>query len=111
MVPFAYFLTLAWAASGLGAAASQSVSGTDLALTAGSCENGPNSRQCWGDYSIDTDYYEETPYTGVTREYWFVIENITMAPDVRLLLFKYYNIFFTLPFTQRVILSANSRLV
>lgn len=46
------------------------------------CENGPSSRGCWGEYSIDTDWYEEGPRTGVTREYWWVVENITMAPDV-----------------------------
>lgn len=32
-----------------------------------SCEHSPTSRACWGDYSIDTDYYAETPHTGVTR--------------------------------------------
>ncbi|TLD29233.1 hypothetical protein PspLS_04041 [Pyricularia sp. CBS 133598] len=38
------------------------------------CENGPNSRQCWGKYSIDTDFYKVVPDTGVTREYWLSIE-------------------------------------
>ncbi len=33
-----------------------------------SCENTATSRSCWGDYSIDTDWYETTPDTGVTRE-------------------------------------------
>ncbi|KAI1082137.1 laccase 2 [Whalleya microplaca] len=47
-----------------------------------SCEHGVNSRQCWGNYSIDTNYYDEVPYTGVTREYWLIVENVTMAPDV-----------------------------
>lgn len=46
------------------------------------CEHGPHSRGCWGDYSINTNYYDEAPHTGVTKEYWFVVENITMAPDV-----------------------------
>lgn len=40
------------------------------------------SRRCWGDYSIDTNWYDVTPRTGVTREYWLVAENITLAPDV-----------------------------
>ncbi|EKG09558.1 Cupredoxin [Macrophomina phaseolina MS6] len=44
--------------------------------------NGPHSRKCWGNYSIDTDWYTETPYTGVVREYWFLVENTTVAPDV-----------------------------
>ena len=33
-----------------------------------SCENTATSRSCWGDYSIDTDWYSVTPDTGVTRE-------------------------------------------
>lgn len=33
-----------------------------------SCENTATSRNCWGDYSIDTDWYSVTPDTGVTRE-------------------------------------------
>ncbi|KAI3319812.1 multicopper oxidase [Xylariaceae sp. AK1471] len=39
------------------------------------------SPQCWGDYSLDTNYYDETPDTGVTREYWFELRNITAAID------------------------------
>ena len=46
------------------------------------CDNTPTSRGCWGDYSIDTNWYEETPYTGVIREYWLVVQNTTVAPDV-----------------------------
>ncbi|TLS24808.1 hypothetical protein PpBr36_08867 [Pyricularia pennisetigena] len=38
------------------------------------CQNGPNSRNCWGKYSIDTDFYKVVPDTGVTREYWISIE-------------------------------------
>jgi hypothetical protein len=30
--------------------------------------NTPTSRGCWGSYSIDDNYYEVTPDTGVTRE-------------------------------------------
>jgi hypothetical protein len=33
-----------------------------------SCENTATSRSCWGEYDIDTDYYNVTPDTGVTRE-------------------------------------------
>ncbi len=33
-----------------------------------SCDNTATSRSCWGDYSIDTDWYTVTPDTGVTRE-------------------------------------------
>ena len=50
------------------------------------CSNGPHSRGCWGNYSIDTNYYEDPPRTGVTREYWLDVVNGTIAPDVRLCL-------------------------
>ena len=30
---------------------------------------------------ISTNYYDTVPNTGVTREYWFNIENTTAAPD------------------------------
>ncbi|KAF1813390.1 hypothetical protein P152DRAFT_395179 [Eremomyces bilateralis CBS 781.70] len=46
-----------------------------------SCENSPTSRECWGQYSIDTDYYTVFPDTGVTREYWLVAQNVTISPD------------------------------
>lgn len=39
---------------------------TGLATRA-SCDNTATSRDCWGDYSIDTNYYETTVTTGVTR--------------------------------------------
>ncbi|KAF8860413.1 laccase precursor [Acephala macrosclerotiorum] len=45
------------------------------------CENTATSRSCWGEYDIDTDYYDVIPETGVTREYWLVAQNITAAPD------------------------------
>lgn len=47
-----------------------------------SCVNSPNNRKCWGKgFDITTDYYENVPNTGVTREYWFNVENGTAAPD------------------------------
>ncbi|KAH8671282.1 multicopper oxidase [Xylariales sp. PMI_506] len=36
---------------------------------------------CWGDYSLSTNWYEEAPDTGVVREYWFEVTNTTGAPD------------------------------
>lgn len=33
-----------------------------------SCENAATSRNCWGQYNIDTDYDQTWPTTGVTRE-------------------------------------------
>ncbi|KAH6654743.1 Cupredoxin [Truncatella angustata] len=50
-------------------------------LDASYCVNTATSRSCWGNYSIDTDYYVTTPYTGVTREYWLTAESTTLAPD------------------------------
>ncbi|KAK3299649.1 putative extracellular dihydrogeodin oxidase/laccase [Chaetomium fimeti] len=34
------------------------------------CDNSPTSRNCWGNYSIDTDYYATIPHTGKTVEVW-----------------------------------------
>ncbi|ORY63850.1 putative extracellular dihydrogeodin oxidase/laccase [Pseudomassariella vexata] len=45
------------------------------------CVNSPEDRSCWGDYDIDTNYYDESPDTGVVREYWFEITNTTAALD------------------------------
>ncbi|ROV98061.1 hypothetical protein VMCG_07032 [Cytospora schulzeri] len=45
------------------------------------CSNTATSRICWGAYNIDTNYYEETPSTNVTREYWLSVEQSDCAPD------------------------------
>lgn len=45
------------------------------------CENSETSRTCWGQYDINTDYYEYWPTTGVVREYWLNAEQITLSPD------------------------------
>ncbi|KAK8071153.1 hypothetical protein PG997_011356 [Apiospora hydei] len=45
------------------------------------CENTATSRRCWGEYSIDTDWLEEAPRTGNTREYWLTAEETVLAPD------------------------------
>ncbi|KAI9327148.1 laccase-1 precursor [Zopfochytrium polystomum] len=45
------------------------------------CEHSPDSRNCWGEYNISTDYYETVPDTGVTRTYYLSLNNLTMAPD------------------------------
>lgn len=45
------------------------------------CTNTPQDRSCWGDYDISTNYYDNYPDTGITREYWFDIVNTTAAPD------------------------------
>lgn len=43
------------------------------------CVNSATDRSCWGDYDLSTNYYEEVPDTGVTREYWFDVQNGTAS--------------------------------
>lgn len=43
--------------------------------------NTASTRSEWCDYSIDTDYMTEVPDTGVTREYWLTLDDVTVAPD------------------------------
>lgn len=38
------------------------------AVPSGPCENIVTSRRFWGQYTIDTDWLERTPSTGITRE-------------------------------------------
>ncbi|KAI1135401.1 putative multicopper oxidase [Hypoxylon sp. FL0543] len=48
----------------------------------GKCDFHPSkSPKCWGDHSLSTNWYDEIPDTGVTREYWFEIQNGTAAVD------------------------------
>lgn len=54
---------------------------SDLVRRQTNCANSATSRSCWGDYSIDTNYYDETPTTNVTREYWLSVESTSCAPD------------------------------
>ena len=44
-------------------------------LTSG-CQNGPTSRQCWGKYDINTNYYDTIFYTNHTVEYWLALETL-----------------------------------
>jgi hypothetical protein len=42
------------------------------------CINSPTDRQCWGEFDINTNYYEITPDTGRTVEvstFYFEINN------------------------------------
>ncbi|KAH6871203.1 Cupredoxin [Thelonectria olida] len=51
-------------------------------VTRSSCSgNTPSTRSEWCDYSIDTDYMTEVIDTGVTREYWLELTDVTVAPD------------------------------
>ncbi|KAH9995008.1 multicopper oxidase [Xylariaceae sp. FL0662B] len=43
--------------------------------------NTATTRNEWCDYSIDTDYATEVPDTGVTKEYWFELTDVTVSPD------------------------------
>ncbi|KAI1377064.1 multicopper oxidase [Hypoxylon crocopeplum] len=43
--------------------------------------NTPTTRNEWCDFSIDTDYTTVVPDTGVTREYWLELTDVTVAPD------------------------------
>lgn len=43
--------------------------------------NTPDDRSSWCQYSIDTDYESIVPETGVTREYWFDVDELIFAPD------------------------------
>ncbi|UKZ78755.1 hypothetical protein TrVFT333_006500 [Trichoderma virens FT-333] len=43
--------------------------------------NTATTRDEWCDYDISTDYYNEVPDTGVTREYWLELTDVTVAPD------------------------------
>ena len=46
------------------------------------CTNSATSRDCWSDgFDINTDFYLETPDTGVEREYWLSVEEAECAPD------------------------------
>ena len=37
-------------------------------VSTSACVNSPDNRQCWGEFDINTDYYETTPKTGQRRE-------------------------------------------
>ncbi|KAG2419203.1 hypothetical protein HFD88_003998 [Aspergillus terreus] len=41
----------------------------------------PNATAPWHPFTIDTNFYDNIPDTGVVREYWFDIVNTTAAPD------------------------------
>ncbi len=43
--------------------------------------NTASTRSEWCDYSIDVDPADEVPDTGVTREYWLELTDVTVAPD------------------------------
>ncbi|PVH70990.1 multicopper oxidase [Cadophora sp. DSE1049] len=52
-----------------------------LLASAKRCVNSASDRSCWGDYDLTTDYYNEVPDTGVTREYYLELVNTTASLD------------------------------
>lgn len=59
-----------------------SISGSQPASKRASCDgNTANNRASWCDFSIDTDWYEEVPDTGITREYWLELIETNVSPD------------------------------
>ncbi|KAF2640242.1 hypothetical protein P280DRAFT_428127 [Massarina eburnea CBS 473.64] len=61
--------------------APQAATSTSSAAASACTGNTASDRSVWCDYSIDTNYYDEVPNTGVTVEYWFEVTNTTAAPD------------------------------
>ena len=45
------------------------------------CQNTPTSRNCWGQYDIDTNYYTTFPDTGNTVEVWLSAEESICNQD------------------------------
>ncbi|KAK0667502.1 multicopper oxidase-domain-containing protein [Cercophora samala] len=45
------------------------------------CENTATSRQCWGEFDLDTNYYTTWPDTGETQEYWLSVQTGECHPD------------------------------
>lgn len=74
------FFLAASALSTVLAAPSSSFASTSNRLSK-RCTNSASDRSCWGDYDLSTNYYDTVPDTGVTREYWFDVQNGTAAPD------------------------------
>jgi hypothetical protein len=46
-----------------------------------SCANTPDSRHCWGEVSVDTNYITTIPDTGHTVEVWLSAEEAICSPD------------------------------
>ncbi|KAL1984795.1 hypothetical protein VTN96DRAFT_8639 [Rasamsonia emersonii] len=65
--------------SGLGLAIL--ATGSPLSTRQACSGNTASDRSTWCDYSISTNYYDVVPDTGVTREYYFTLQEVTIAPD------------------------------
>ncbi|OIW23743.1 hypothetical protein CONLIGDRAFT_692523 [Coniochaeta ligniaria NRRL 30616] len=69
------------AASSLCSSVPSYSSPTSLQPRASCSGNTATTRSQWCDFSIDTDYTTDAPDTGVTREYWLELTDVTVAPD------------------------------
>ncbi|PVH90787.1 laccase-like multicopper oxidase [Periconia macrospinosa] len=75
---FPSFVAASTALVGLAASAPSHSFQARAAACAG---NTASTRSEWCDYSIDTDFTNEVPDTGVTREYWLELTDVTVSPD------------------------------
>ncbi|KAK4460398.1 laccase-2 [Cladorrhinum samala] len=80
MKPSAFFFLSSAFARGIGALSIPSFE-SSLQPRQTPCENTPTSRNCWGEYSTATNYYDVAPTTNVTREYWLSVEQGLCSPD------------------------------
>ncbi|KAJ5820066.1 hypothetical protein N7474_005657 [Penicillium riverlandense] len=66
------------------AGAAANTAGASAKRSPSPCQgNSPTARQQWCDYDIRTDYTAIALDTGVTREFWFDVDQLLVAPDGR----------------------------
>ncbi|KAF4310328.1 Multicopper oxidase type 1 [Botryosphaeria dothidea] len=69
------------ASSTASSSTSSNATSTSSGATSTCTGNTADDRTVWCDYDISTDYYNDGPDTGVTREYYFVVSDVTVSPD------------------------------
>lgn len=69
------------ASSTASSSTSSNATSTGSGATSTCTGNTADDRTVWCDYDISTDYYNDGPDTGVTREYYFVVSDVTVSPD------------------------------
>lgn len=80
MVALKFGLSLAMLMAALSNAAS--IGAVKPVAKRAACDgNTADDRGSWCDFSIDTNWYEEVPDTGVTREYWLELVEAEVSPD------------------------------
>ncbi|CAK1359430.1 Laccase-2 [Cercospora beticola] len=72
---------IACAASVVGALSVQRPDSSAIAQRDSCDGNTAEDRSVWCGYDLNTNWYDEVPDTGVTREYWLEVTNTTLAPD------------------------------